>query len=92
MEGPSCKANATEPQSEQDEVEARPKDALRDHGRSDDGCNNATDAIATMCRTQDSTRGLNVRAEHIIQSQASCCTITYKKEAVGMLVLDYCKT
>lgn len=82
VESPGRKDNATESQSEQEEVEARPKDTLRDQRCSDDGRNGAANAIATMGSTQNCTGRLDVRAKDVVQRQAGCCSVSDEEEAV----------
>lgn len=59
------------------------KNALRDHGGSDDGCNGATDTVATVRRAKDGTRQLHVCAEDIVQSQAGGSAESDREEAVA---------
>lgn len=82
VKSPGCKDDATESQPEQEEVEARPKDTLRDQRCSDDGRNGAANPIAAVGSTQNCTGRLDVRAEDVVQRQAGCCSVPDEEKTV----------
>ena len=84
MESPSSEWNADETQTKQEEVEARPDNACRDNGCSNDGRNSTTNTIATMSGTKNRARWLDVGAEDVVQSQTGCRAISYAEEAVQL--------